>query len=505
MAGRSRWAAALVFAFAILAGCSAGPAYRRPQPPLPAAYKEDGIWRVAQPQRIDADHPWWTLYADPALDALMARLDAANNSIAVAAAQYRQARAVAAAANAAWFPSVGVNAGYSRGLGNGGAMRAGDAASIGLAASWEPDLWGSVERAVEAGRAGAAASADNLAAARLSTQALLAQDYFQLRAQDRQIALYERSIRAYRKALEMAQHQYAAGVALRSDVANAQAQLEGADAQRIDLVLQRAQLEHAIAILVGRAPADFRLAADPARAETLPALPALVPSELLQRRPDIAAAERLAAQANANVGVAAAAWFPTRALGASAGYAGYDLRHLFDAPARVWSLGAALAGSLFDGGLRRARSEQALGAWDAAVAQYRATVLGGFQEVEDNLAALHWLGQELQAQDRAVASARLAERLALEQYKAGTANYLAVVVAQTTALGDERTAVQLRARRQIASVTLIKATGGGWTAVPPAATNATTATTAATVASTTATSPPPATPAPATASPNRQP
>ncbi|MDE2371955.1 MAG: efflux transporter outer membrane subunit [Burkholderiales bacterium] len=470
MAARSRWAAALVFVFTTLVGCSAGPDYRRPQQPLPAAYKEDGVWRVAQPQRIDADDPWWTLYGDATLDALMAQANAANNSIAIAAAQYRQARAAAAAANAAWFPSVGLNAGATHALGNGsGNAREGSTTSIGLAAAWEPDLWGSVARAVEAGNAGAAASADNLAAARLSMQALLAQDYFQLRAQDRQIALYERTIQGYRKALELAQHQYAAGVALRSDVANAQAQLEGADAQRIDLTLQRAQLEHAIAILVARAPADFALAPDAGGPEALPALPALpklVPSELLQRRPDIAAAERLAAQANANVGVAAAAWFPTLTLGASAGYAGYDLRHLFNTPEHVWSLGAALAASLFDGGLRHARSEQALGAWDAAAAQYRQTVLAAFQEVEDNLAALHWLEEELQAQDRAVASARLAERLALEQYKAGTANYLAVVVAQATALGDERAAVQLRARRQIASVILIKATGGGWTAEP---------------------------------------
>lgn len=454
--------AANVLAAALLASCAAGPDYVRPAVEAPQAYKEDGPWRPAQPQSIDSQHPWWSLYADSTLDGLIAQATQANQNIARAEAQVRQAHAIADAARAGFFPAVGATAGASRALSNSNGIHLGNTVSVGLQASWEPDLWGSVRRAVEAGNAGSQASADDLAAARLSVQSTLAQDYFQLRATDRQIALYERTVAAYRKALALTQAQYNAGVTLRSDVALAQTQLDTADAQRIDLQVQRSQLEHAIAILLGKAPAAFELAALEAPVAMLPVIPAGLPSELLERRPDIASAERRAAQANANIGVARSAYYPALTLGAGIGSSATSLANLFTAPASVWSLGAALAGTLLDGGLRKAHDAQAVAAYDMAVAQYRQTVLAGFQEVEDNLAALRVLGQESAVQERAVQAAQLSERLALSQYRAGSASYLAVVNAQTLSLTNQRTAEQLRGRQLVASVALIAATGGGW-------------------------------------------
>lgn len=457
--------AAYALAAALLASCAAGPDYVRPPVEAPQAYKEDGPWRPAQPQRIDSQHPWWSLYADSTLDGLMAQAIQANQNIAQAEAQVRQSRALADAASAGFFPSVGATAGAGRALTNSNGSKLGNSVSAGLQASWEPDLWGSVRRAVEAGNAGSQASADDLAAARLSVQATLAQDYFQLCTVDRQIALYERTVAAYRKALALAQAQYNAGVALRSDVALAQTQLEAADAQRIDLQVQRSQLEHAIAILLGKAPAAFTLSALStldAPVATVPVIPAGLPSELLERRPDIASAERRAAQANANIGVARAAYYPALTLGASMGSSASSLASLFTAPASVWSLGATLAGTLLDGGLRKARDAQAMAAYDIAVAQYRQTVLTSFQQVEDQLAALRVLAQESAVQARAVQAAELSERLALSQYRAGSASYLAVVNAQTLSLTNQRALEQLRGRRLVASVALIAATGGGW-------------------------------------------
>lgn len=449
-------------AAALLAGCAAGPDYVRPKADAPAAFKEAGPWKTAQPQQIDSQHPWWTLYGDAALDALMLQANQANQNIAQAQSQYLQARALADAARSGFFPTLGVTASGGRALTNSTGVKLGDPVTLGLAAGWEPDLWGSVRRAVEAGDFASQASAADLAAARLSVQATLAQNYFQLRAIDAQAALYLRTVEGYRKALALAQHQYEAGVALRSDVALAQTQLESADAQRIDLQVQRSQLEHAIAVLQGQAPATFSLAALDAPQARLPVIPSGVPSELLERRPDIAGAERRAAQANANIGVARAAYYPRLILSGADGRASSGLTNLFSAPARVWSVGAALAGSIFDGGLRAAQDARAVAAYDAAVAQYRQTVLVGFQEVEDNLAALRVLDQEAAVQDRAVQAALLSERLALSQYRAGSANYTAVVTAQALSLANQRAAVQLQGRQLIASVALVKATGGGW-------------------------------------------
>jgi NodT family efflux transporter outer membrane factor (OMF) lipoprotein len=454
---------ATALAAALLAGCAAGPDYVRPAMDAPAAFKESGPWKSAQPQQVDSQHAWWTLYGDATLDALMLQANQANQNIAQAQAQYRQASALADAARAGFFPTAGVNASGGRARTNSTGVKVGDPVSLGLTASWEPDLWGSVRRAVEAGDFASQASAADLAAARLSVQATLAQAYFQVRATDAQAALYLRTVEGYRKALALVQHQQEAGVALRSDVALAQTQLESADAQRIDLQVQRGQLEHAIAVLLGQAPSSFSLAALDEPTARLPVTPVGVPSELLERRPDIAGAERRAAQANANIGVARAAYFPRIILSGSDGRASAGLANLFSTPARVWSVGAALAGTIFDGGLRQAQDARAVAAYDAAVAQYRQTVLVGFQEVEDNLATLRVLSDESAVQDRAVQAAQLSERLALSQYRAGSANYLAVVTAQALALTNQRAAVQLRGRQFLASVALVKATGGGWT------------------------------------------
>ena len=455
-------------AAALLSACAVGPDYVRPTLPVPAAYKESGNWKPADPGRALSGQPWWQAYGDPALNALMLDAQKANQNIRQAEAQYREAVAIADAARAGLFPTLGVNAGAARArTSTAGVVRTGNDFTLGAGASWEPDLWGSVRRQIESGEAGAQASADDLAAARLSIQTTLAQDYVQLRITDQQRDLYAATVDAYTKALKLTRAQRAAGVALQSDVSLAESQLAQAQAQAVDLDATRAQLEHAIAVFTGRAPAQFTLAPVPANqplALQLPASPAGLPSQLLEHRPDIAAAERRAALANANIGVAKAAYFPSLTLSANGGFGGAALGSLFDTPGRVWSLGAALAETIFDGGLRSAHTAQAVAAYDVAVAQYKETVLGGFQQVEDNLALLRLLDQETTFQDQAVRSSQQAEQSALSQYRAGTTSYLSVVTAQTLSLTNQRTAVQLRGRLMAASIALVTATGGGWSA-----------------------------------------
>ena len=475
----SHKATAVALAALLLAGCAVGPDYVRPSMDLPAAYKETGPWKTATPQVIDASHSWWEAYGDDTLSALMVQANAANQNIRVAEAQYREAQAIAAAAHAGFFPTVGVDAGATRAQTNStGVIKRATTDTLGLAASWEPDLWGAVRRSVEAGNADAQASADDLAAARLSIQTTLAQDYLQIRVIDLQRDLYASTTAAYAKALELTQHQYAAGTVLRSDVALAESQLKTAEAQAVDLEAQRSQLEHAVAVLTGQAPASFSLPPLASSAQTtaaslssthalhvqLPVTPAGLPSELLERRPDIAAAERRVQAANANIGVAKAAYYPQIVLSASGGFSAGNLASLFNTPSRVWSLGAALAQTVFDGGLRKAHTDQAVATYDASVAQYKQTVLGGFQQVEDNLATLRVLDRESALQAEAVQAAQLAERLALSQYRAGTATYLGVVTAQQLSLTNQRAAAQVLGRQLAASVSLIAATGGGWTA-----------------------------------------
>ena len=464
---------------ALLGGCAVGPDYVRPAMDLPQAYKEEGPWKVATPRQVDDSQRWWEAYGDPILNDLIAQANSANQTIQQAAAQYRQAQATAQVARASLWPTVGLQAGPTRAQSNtNGVQRLADTYAVGLNASWEADIWGRIRRGAESGDATAQASAASLAAARLSIQATLAQDYLQLRVTDLQKDLYSRTVAAYTRSLQLTTHQYEAGTALRSDVAQAETQLRAAQAQLIDLDATRNQLEHAIAMLIGKAPAAFSLAPVlPAAASdsaidtnaqrlqaSLPQIPTGLPSELLERRPDIANAERLAAAANANIGVARAAYFPTLTVAASGGYSSLAFAQLFNTPSRVWSLGATLAETLFDGGARSARNDSALAAYDAAVAQYKQTVLGGLQEVEDNLSTLRVLDRESAVQAQAVQSAQLAERLALSQYQAGTTTYLSVVTAQATSLTNQRSAVTLLGRQLVASVALIKATGGGWQA-----------------------------------------
>lgn len=458
----------IAFAVAVLiSGCAVGPDYVVPKMDLPATYKEQGPWKVAEPGQIDSNHRWWEAYHDSVLNDLIEQAGKANQNLRLAEAQYRQSQAAASLARASLWPTVGVSTGFSRAQTDSyGSLHLVNNPTIGLSASWEPDIWGAVRRSVESGDASAQAGAATLAAARLSIQATLAQDYLQLRVTDLQKDLYVRTVAAYQRSLALTQHQYAAGVALRSDVAQAETQLLTAQAQLIDLDATRNQLEHAIAILVGKAPASFTLEAvkpDAAALQaSMPVIPTGLPSDLLERRPDIANAERLAAAANANIGVARSAYFPALTLGATGGYSSLAYGQLFDVPSRVWSLGASLAATLFDGGARSARTDQANAAFDGAVATYKQTVLGGLQEVEDNLSTLRVLDQESQTQERAVQAARLAERLALSQYAAGTVTFVTVATAQATALTNERTAAQLLGRQLVASVALIKATGGGW-------------------------------------------
>jgi NodT family efflux transporter outer membrane factor (OMF) lipoprotein len=461
---RSCASALAVALSALLASCAVGPDYVRPAVEVPADFKETGGWKTAEPRPVDSRQPWWEWYGDATLNGLVVAANAANQNIRQAEAQYRQAKAVLDADRAGFYPTVSGGASAGRGTST---VTGRDVTSYGVnaSASWVPDLWGAVRRSVESGQAGAEASADDLAAARLSIQVAVAQDYLQLRYVDVQRELYANTTAAYERALKLTQAQFGAGVVLRSDVALAQTQLKTAQAQAVDLDAQRAQLEHAIAILTGRPPAAFSLATvAPAGAfqARMPAIPSSLPSALLESRPDVAAAERRAALANANIGVAKAAYYPQLNLGVSGGLSGATIARLLDTPSRAWSLGATLAQTLFDGGLRRAHTAQAIAAYDIAVAQYKQVVLSSFQQVEDDLATLRVLDQETSLQDEAVSAAQLAEKLALAQYRGGTATYLSVVTAQTLALSNQRTAVQLRSRQLTTSVALIAATGGGW-------------------------------------------
>jgi NodT family efflux transporter outer membrane factor (OMF) lipoprotein len=456
------------------AACTLGPNYARPAVEAPAAYKEAQGWKPAQPRDNEPRGNWWSVFNDPQLDALASQVEVSNQTIKAAEARVREARALTQQAQAALFPIVTANASATRSGGGGGTGSNVDNAggqgggprsniNVALDCNWENDLWGRVRRTIEAGEATAQASVADLEAAKLSAQAQLAEDYFLLRVQDAQIRLLNDTVDAYQKSLKLTQNQYAVGVAARADVAQAETQLKSTQAQALDAGVQRVQLEHAIAVLLGKPPADFSIAPE-AVAITFPPIPPGLPSELLERRPDIAAAERRAAAANAQVGVAEAAFFPSLTLSATGGFQSSVLSQLFSLPSRYWSLGPALAQTIFDAGLRRAQTAQAMATYDENVASYRQTVLAGFQEVEDNLAALRILEQEALVQDEAVKSARESLTITLNQYRAGTANYLAVVVAQATALSNERAALAILARRQTASVTLIKALGGGWDA-----------------------------------------
>jgi len=448
-----------------------GPNYVRPAVESPPAYKEAIPWKQAEPRDQEPRGKWWEVFKDPELDLLLAQVEVSNQTIKGAEARVREARALTQSARAALFPLVSANVGATRsGSSRASTNNAGNTVQLGgvhnnynveLDVSWEVDLWGRVRRTVEASEASAQASVADLESAKLSAQAQLAEDYFLLRVQDAQIRLLNDTVDAYQRSLQLTRNQYAVGVAARADVAQAETQLKSTQAQAIDAGILRAQLEHAIAVLLGKAPADFSIAAEVTPTE-FPVIPTGLPSELLERRPDIAAAERRAAAANAQIGVAEAAFFPSLTLSATGGFQSSVLSQLFTLPSRYWSIGSALAQVIFDAGLRRAQTDQAIATYDENVANYRQTVLMGFQDVEDNLAALRILEQEAAVQDEAVKSARESLTITLNQYRAGTANYLAVVVAQAIALSNERTALGILGRRLAASVALIKALGGGW-------------------------------------------
>ena len=455
-----------------LGGCAVGPDYVRPAAPdkadQQAAFLEDGAWRQAMPSQPDPSQPWWEAYGDVQLNALVAEATRANQTLAVAAAQYRQAQALVQGASAAYYPAVGVSVAPTRARTvTNGVSRLGNSHAWTLAASWEPDLWGSVRRSVEAAQSSAQGSAADLAAAQLAVQASVVNSYLQLRVLDRQQALYTRTIASYRDALRLTQAQHRAGVATGADVALAQSTLATAEAQAVDLGLSRRQLAHALAVLLGKTPADFALPPEPEAAlPGVPGVPLGLPSQLLERRPDIAGAERRVQAANAQIGVAKSAYFPNLTLNASGGNSGpgLALASWAAAPTKVWALGAVLGLGLFDGGARSANIAKAEATFDAAAATYRQTVLSGFQEVEDNLAALRDLQQESEAQQRAVVASGEAAKVSLSQYRAGTVTYLNVITTQALLLTAQRTALQVQGRQFAASVALIKALGGGFQA-----------------------------------------
>lgn len=456
----------------MLAGCAVGPDYQRPEIDIGTAFKEAQAvegWKPAQPADTAARGQWWRIYGDNVLDVLMQRLNEANQTIAQAEANYRQAQALVGVARAGFMPTVGSNAGVTR---SGGGSSSGSGSSTRQYSltgnvSWEADLWGRVRREVEASRADEAAGAADLAATRLSAQASLAQNYFQLRVLDEQKRLLEATVKAYERSLQLTRNRYEVGVVGKADVAVAQTQLESTRAQLVDLAWQRGQYEHAIAVLVGSAPSQFDLPAT-AFSQQVPAIPVGLPSTLLERRPDVAAAERRAASANAQIGVAQAAWFPDLTLSASGGFRHGQFAEWLTAPARFWSLGPALALTIFDGGAREARVASARAGYDAQAAAYRQSVLTALREVEDYLVQLRVLEQEQDVQRLALESARESLRLTRNQYESGLVDYLSVSVVETTALNNERSAISLMGNRLIASVQLIAALGGGWEGLAPA-------------------------------------
>src|SRR5713226_5659217 len=448
--------------------CTVGPDYVRPGVEVPAGFKEIEGWRVAQPKDDTLRGAWWEIFKDPQLNTLEEQVDISNQNVAVAEAQFRQARALVQEARANFFPTVTIGLGVTRSrqsstlsTGSSKSTNAVTEYSLPVDVSWELDVWGRIRRAVESAQAGAQASAGDLETARLSARAELAQDYFQLLALDAQKQLLDAAVADFEKSLQLTNNRYAAGVASRADVLQAETQLKTTQAQAIDVGVQRAQFEHAIALLIGKPTSSLSIPTTPL-ALVPPTIPVGIPSEILERRPDIAAAERRVAAANAQIGVAKAAFFPTISLGASGGFESGSFSRWLSWPSRFWSVGPAISETVFDGGLREAQTEAARAAYDANVALYRGTVLTGFQQVEDNLAALRILENEAQVQDEAVKAAQQSVTVTTNQYKAGITAYLDVITAQTASLTNERTAATILGNRLNATVLLIKALGGGW-------------------------------------------
>jgi NodT family efflux transporter outer membrane factor (OMF) lipoprotein len=473
--GLTRWLA-VTMGLTVAASCAVGPDYQRPKFDATPNFKETGDWKPSEPNDVLSRGPWWEIYKDEALNQLEVRIDISNENVKAAAAAFDQARALVAQARAGFWPTI--SASVSRLRGESGApttfisssgsavtttSRSAITDSAGISGSWDLDIWGKIRRTTESDRASAQSSAAALAAAALSAQADLATDYFELRAQDQLQRLLDDTVVAEQLSLKITESRYKFGVAARADVVSAEAQLLSSQAQQVNARIQRALLEHAIAVLIGQQPASFSLSVSTMRAD-VPTVPAGLPSTLLERRPDVAEAERKMAAANAQIGVAKAAYFPDLSLGGSDDYTGSSMSKLIRASNRVWSVGPTLAETLFDGGLRGAQVNQARAAYDAGVDTYRQTVLAGIQQVEDNIATLRILEQQAVIEVAAVAAAREAEKLTLNQYKAGTVPYSSVITAQTTRLSAEETALTVLSSRLQASVALIEAIGGGWNA-----------------------------------------
>ena len=456
-----------------LAGCAVGPNYSRPAAPVPAAYSgETNVWKVAEPQAHLPRGNWWVIFGDEDLNRLEIEAGAANQELKAAVAVFEQARAFVDVNRAGYFPHVDASPSFIRerdsanrpinGIST-GVPRTFNTFTVPLDAGYELDVWGRVRRSVEAVRASAAASADDVETARLSIQAEVASDYFTLHALDAEIALLRSSVEVFRKSLELTRNRRAGGIATDLDVAQAETVLKTTEAQLPVTILERVRVEHALATLTGRPASSF---SEPEKSLDLepPILPAGIPSELLERRPDIAAAERRMAAANANIGVSKAAYYPKVELNGLAGFQSVSAGTLFDWPSRLWAIGPTINFPLFTGGLLRANLRQAEAAYDEVVARYRQNVLSAFAEVEDNLAAQQLLVTEHEAEAAALQSAQKTLDIANNRYRAGLVTYLEVATAQNAALDLERTAVRLRGDQLVTTVALIKSLGGGWRA-----------------------------------------
>ncbi len=455
---------------AMLSACAVGPDYQRPQTAEPAQYKAAEGWRQANPSDALARGAWWELYGDRQLNDLIEKLNNANQTVAQSEAQYRQAQALVRSARGAFFPTVDLNVSKNRSSqGTGSSNSSLSSSSSGIrdtysaqaGVSWEADVWGKLRRGLEADTANAQASFADLAAMRLSQQSELVQNYLQLRVIDGQKRLLQDTVEAYQRSLKMTENQYRAGVSGKDAVAQAQTQLKGTEADMVDLIWQRAQFENAIAVLIGLPPAQFSLA-ESQDIPQLPQVPLALPSQLLERRPDIASAERSVMAANANIGVAKAAYYPDLTLNMNGGYSSSTYSNWISLPNRFWSVGPQLAMTLFDGGQRSAEVDRSEAAYDETVARYRQTVLDGFREVENFLVQLKVLQDEAVVRQQALDAARESLRLTQNQYKAGLIAYIDVVVTQAAALSNERSNLDLLQSRLLASVQLIAALGGGW-------------------------------------------
>jgi NodT family efflux transporter outer membrane factor (OMF) lipoprotein len=476
---RRRAGAGAITAAALLSACTVGPDYRRPSAPVPVQYKEarpQPGWKMSQPGIADRS-AWWSVYGDPVLDGLERRIDISNQNLRAAAAALRQSEEIVAEARAGFFPTGTANFQAQRSRSGGSASSGAGSSSFivgsggrissfftdSVSASWTPDLWGQIRRQVEAGIANAQASAADLASVRLSAQGTLAGDYLQLRIADELKRLLDESAKAYAESLRITRNQYAAGITAQSDVSQAEAQLASTRAQAIATGVTRTQFEHAIAVLIGVPPADLSIAPTDVAIQ-IPEIPPGLPSALLERRPDIAAAERVMAAANAQIGVQVAAFYPTITLSADAGTSAAAINQLIGKTGEFWSFGANLVQTVFDAGRRNAQVQAAIALFDQDLADYRQTVLTALQQVEDQLAGLRILADEAHVQDAAVMAANEAVRVLNNQYVAGTVAYTSVIVAEQTALADAETALTIRQNRLVASASLIQALGGGWDA-----------------------------------------